>query len=114
MRSVFNHDWDGNGKIDEVDLACDYSVIEHQEKQRKEYNESHPTNWDTVQGGYNIIFCIVVALILIFAPIFTIIGVCMDAKYFFESNECCFFAFLTVVEIILLVVWGIKKYVNKK
>lgn len=29
MKSVFNHDWNGDGKIDEVDLACDYSVIEH-------------------------------------------------------------------------------------
>ncbi|MGN0536006.1 MAG: hypothetical protein ACI4IR_08420 [Eubacterium sp.] len=61
------------------------------------------------QNGFNIVFALAICLIVIGYPILTIIGFIKDADYFIEQSEFQFGIFVTIVDLIVLLVYVCKK-----
>lgn len=120
MDSMFDHNKDG--KLTGMETmqrdAMLYNIYEQATKQ-DEYNKS---NYDSskytasnenarekVQKGYNVLFVLAIAFVALVSPAVTIGGLILDAGYFFKEPEFIFSAFVTLVELIILIVCLVNK-----
>ncbi|MGN1421164.1 MAG: hypothetical protein ACI4XC_06595 [Eubacterium sp.] len=112
MDSMFDHNKDG--KLTGLEtMQRDAMLYDSYQQTTNNNSPSFTPNTSSgnssFQNGFNIIFALAICLIVIGFPILTIIGFIKDADYFIEQPEFQFGIFVTIVDLIVLLVYVCKK-----
>lgn len=112
MDSMFDHNKDG--KLTGLEtMQRDAMLYDSYQQTTNDNTSGYTSNKSngnsSFQNGFNIIFALAICIIVIGFPILTIIGFIKDADYFIEQPEFIFGIFVTVVDIIALLVYFCKK-----